>query len=437
MTRIQMFVTNGVTHDARVLREAEALAEAGKPVEIVGTRDPGTLAGERRGEVAIVRLDRDPLPARLVRRAIAARTNPRSSPAAPHDLSDAAQGSVVTPAMLSAGWRPKRQAVRLALSIHLTLAWLSYARAALRVARRAAADVLVAHDLDTLPVAALAARRSGARLVYDSHELFLEHETEPPRSKLTRAVQRAVERRLVRRADRVITVNGSIAEELARRYGIPRPRVVRNVPAWTTDGEDPVDLHERLGLPPGMRIAIYLGGLAAGRGLEQLASSAAELPGVAIVFLGPAPPQFWETLHRIAAASGAGDRVKLLPPVPAADVTRWAAGADVGVVPYRNTCMNNYLSLPNKLFEYLAAGLPVVTSGFPELRRVVTEHGIGTTFDPEDPIDIARAVRDVVSDRRRLDELRAAAARAAAELSWEREKGVFLEVFEELAREPA
>ena len=368
-----------------------------------------------------------------MRRAIAALTGPGSR----GEVSTASQGTVLSPAVLSAGRHPVQQALRLLLSVHLTLTWLKYARAALRTARTSHADVVVAHDLDTLPVAARAAGRSGARLVYDSHELFLEQATEPPRSTLTRRLQRAFERRLIRRADQVITVNRSIAAELAGRYGIARPAVVRNLPAWAQGHEAPVDLRKQLGLPGHMPIAIYVGGLSSGRGLEQLAASAGELPGVAIVFLGPASPEFSERLHGIAAATGASERVKLLSPVPAREVTRWAAGADVGVVPYRNTCMNNYLSLPNKLFEYLAAGLPVVASNFPELRRVVTEHGIGDTCDPDDPSDIARAVRGVVSNPRRLEQLGSAATRAAAELTWDREKMVFLQVFDEIAHEPA
>ena len=430
MSRVQMFVTNPVTHDARVLREAEALTEAGHEVQVVGAREQGTAARDRRDGVDIVRVDRDPLPSKLVRRTLARRRSCGSPAHGPDPL-------IATPALLAAGGRTRRGAIRAALGTHLTLAWLAYARSALAEVRDSRPDVVVAHDLDTLPVGLVAARRAGARLLYDSHELFVEHESEPPRAQVTRRVQRAVEGPLIRRADRVITVSGSIADELARRYGIARPGVVRNLPAWSGSSGPPVDLRERVALDSVTRIAIYVGGLAPGRGLEQLAASAAELPGVGIVFLGTGPPHFRETLRRIAGEAGATERVRVSGPVPAAEVTRWAAGADVGVVPYPNTCLNNYLSLPNKLFEYLAAGLPVVASDFPELRQVVAGHDVGATCDPEDPTDIARAVRDVVGSGARLDELRTAAARAAAEFSWAREKEVLLRVFEELAPETA
>ena len=86
------------------------------------------------------------------------------------------------------------------------------------------------------------------------------------------------------------------------------------------------------------------------------------------------------------------DRVVLAPPVPTGEVVRWAAGADVGLALIQNVSLSYFLSLPNKLFEYVAAGLPVVASDFPDLRRVVEERGLGTVCRPDDPAAIARAI---------------------------------------------
>jgi glycosyltransferase involved in cell wall biosynthesis len=292
--------------------------------------------------------------------------------------------------------------------------------------------VVVAHDLDTLPIAAAVARLSGARLLYDSHELYVEHESEPRRARSTRRVQRMVEARLIRRADVVITVNVSIAEELERRYSIPRPTVVMNVPAAAPANAPTIDLRAEIGVPDSMPIAVYVGGLGPGRGLEQLIASAAHLPDVALVVLGPGAPHYRAQLAALAGAAGASERVFMLTAVTGAEVSRWVAGADVGVVPYRSTCLNNYLALPNKLFEYLSAGLPVVTSDFPELRRIVLEHGVGATFDPEDPADIARAVRIVLPPASGSTEMRAAARAAGRLFTWEREREHLLSAFEQL-----
>jgi glycosyltransferase involved in cell wall biosynthesis len=397
MARVCMFVASPLRHDVRVEKEAAALAEAGYEVRIIATHHPELPAREQRAGATVVRVDEDPLPARVAR-AVLRRGGRSTDP-----------GAVITrEAVERTGVRARVLAA--ALRVHLRLAWRRYQRLALRAAEPAA--LWVAHDLETLPVALRARERMGGKVLYDSHELFVD-------SSLARGERERwmrLERRLIGRADAVVTVSGAIARELAERYGIAEPSLLLNAPP-APHGE-PVDLRAAHEIPAGARVVLYLGGLQQHRGLEQLIAAAALRDGVVLVLLGPGTPSYRAELERAAAAAGVADRVRFAPPVDPADIARHAAGADVGVSVIQNRFLSYYYALPNKLFDYLHAGLPVVVSDFPEMRALVERHDVGAVCDPADPASIADAIDRVAGDAA----LRANARAAAPLYTWERER---------------
>jgi glycogen(starch) synthase len=418
--RVCMFVHNALLHDSRVEREAAALAAAGYDVRVVAARGAGTPARERRDGFDVERVDSDPTPTRAVRRALAARGR---------------GGDIGTVAAPLHGGRAgiRGAAERLALRAHLAAELARYLRRAAAAGGTAPAQVWMGHDLDALPAAWLARRRHGGRLLYDSHELFSERIAV---SSAARPFWRAIERWLAPRADAVVTVGDGVAAELARRYRMPSPTVVRNLPASApADPADRSPLRAALGLAADARIALYLGGLQPGRGLEILVDVAARLAvGDVVVLMGPGHPDYVAALRERAARAGAAERLVLAPAVPTEDVVRWAAGADVGLALIQNVSLSYFLSLPNKLFEYVAAGLPVVASDFPELRGVVEGRGLGAVCAPDDPDAIARAIAWTLDDPDRHERLRAAARAAAAELTWDAESRVLVELVDRLAR---
>jgi glycosyltransferase involved in cell wall biosynthesis len=417
--RVCMFVLNPLTHDTRVERQAATLAAAGYEVRIVAAARQGLVTTERRAGATVVRVDEDPLPTKLVRALIGWR---RGGPAA-------APGSVITRERAEAAGVGARLA-RLVLAIHLSLVWRKYRRTAYRAARDERADIWIAHDLDTLPVALRSRRRLGGRVLYDSHELFID-------SSLARGRRRAwarLEGRLIGRADAAATVSPSIADVLASRYRIQRPHVILNVPeASVPDLAEPVDLAAEASLPADTRIAIYVGGIQQDRGLEELIEAAGRREDVAVVMLGPGTATYRAHLTSLANAIGVSDRVRLLEPVAPPAIARWAGGADIGVSPVQRTYLSYYYSLPNKLFDYLRAGLPVVVSDFPDMRALVQGHDVGVTCDPSSPSDIAAAIGSVIADASRYEEMRANARRVSEQYTWEREGAKLLRIVSELS----
>jgi len=263
------------------------------------------------------------------------------------------------------------------------------------------ADVVHANDLDTLPAAWLLARGFRARLVYDAHELYSDFESSPPR--LYSAVARALEGALGRRAEAVVTVTDEIAEELTRRFRLPRrPDVVLNCPEV-----DPVEPTIHSTDEP-LR-AVYQAAVGHTRDLSELMEAARLAPSVEL------------TLRVLGA-----DRAELqaeaakLPrppiveePVPPAGIIAALRDHHVGLVIDRPLGLSNELTLPNKAFEYMMAGLALVVPRVRALVRLVEENGIGLAFDPGDPADLARALEELAADRARLDRYRTRARELA------------------------
>ena len=271
-----------------------------------------------------------------------------------------------------------------------------------RLARRLASlrpSVLHAHDSNALVSVALAASWRRIPFVYDAHDLWLGR---PRRERsrlyfaLSQAWYRFVQRLMIPRAAAVLTVSPPIVGHLRRHYHLGDVHLVANYP----DAGGPVERRELRDLPggeaidPDLPVVLYLGGLMDARGIDGLIEAMADVPGAQLVTLGEGPAL--DELRALAADAGA--RVTFLPPVPPALVNSYAASASVGVSPYVPEGLNNRYSLPNKLFHYMAAGIPVVASDFPQVREIVRGSRAGVTVDTTRPGSIARGIREVLAD---------------------------------------
>ena len=266
-------------------------------------------------------------------------------------------------------------------------------------------DVVHANDLDTLPAAWLLARRR-ARLVYDAHELYTAFEADPPR--VYGAAAGRLERVLAGRAGAVVTVNEPLAEELRTRLRLRRaPLVVLNAPEWD-EREPAAAAHDR------PLEAVYQGAFGPGRAFDDLLEALALAPNarltVRVVHADP------EALRReVARHGGLGERVVVADPVPPHEVVSGLRGFDVGLVFDRPVTRNTELSLPNKVFDYLMAGLAVVVPAMPALAALVEEGGVGVTFEPGRPGALAERLEELAADRERLAAMRARARTLARE----------------------
>jgi glycosyltransferase involved in cell wall biosynthesis len=298
---------------------------------------------------------------------------------------------------------------------------------------RTRADIYHADDITALPACYLAARLRRKPLVYESHELPLVDQR-TTRQPIIHAVSVWLLRRMLPRCSAIIIVSPPLVEEMQRRYGGPRAVVIRSVPkhqvAPTSDR-----LHQELGLGPATRIALYQGYVQPNRGLDLLVRAAKHLaPDTVIAIMGDGPSK--PMLERLIADEGVGDRVRLLPAAPYAELLTWTASATIGlnVLP-PDYSPSIYYCLPNKLFEYMMAGLPVLTSPLPAVVDVLRQYDAGQVVDTLKPAAVAQAINVMLADTEALTRMRANALAATREtLNWEVESQRLVSLYEQIER---
>ncbi|MGN6334387.1 MAG: glycosyltransferase [Motilibacteraceae bacterium] len=407
-----MIVRSDVAHDARVVREAEALRDDGHAVRIIGKDVPENWV---RPDGIVV----DSVGARSA----FGRSAPRGRPLPPH--------------LAAARWA--------LLPRHNASVWASFLAAAEHRADELAAgsahgssgqgaaagsgfDVVHAHDFPVLPLATRLARRHGARLVYDAHEWWSGRLRAGRPTPVADARERRVERDLAARADAVLTVSPGIVERFAEA-GVPGVHLVRNT--------FPARAHGPVGSPPAG--VVYAGRLGPGRDLETVLAAARRVPGLPLTLVGPADQGWLGALEHAGRQNEGGDGgqgglppgARVLPHVAPDDVDALLQQAGVSLVTLEDSCENHRLALPNKLFQAARAGVPVVAADLPEIRRLVQGHHLGVLYRPGDVSSLVEALTEV---RARHAELVASTAAAAPLLGWETDATTLREVYRALPR---
>ena len=284
-------------------------------------------------------------------------------------------------------------------------------------------SLFVSNDLDTLLPNYLVARLRGKQLVYDTHEFYTEVPELVARPRV-RAVWLAIERWIFPKLRNVMTVNRSIAEAYAERYA-KRPgeaiAVVRNIPMKRELGPQPT--RAELGLPEGVKLLVMQGaGINVDRGAEEAVLAMKELSGHLLLVIGGGDA--WPVLERMVAEHGLQERVRLLGKMPYEGMMDFTRHAHVGLTLDKDTNLNYRFSLPNKLFDYLHAGVPVLATDLPEVAAIVREYDCGLVIYRPDPAIIAVAVQKMTADLHQHEALRQRAIFAARSLDGEREKEV-------------
>jgi glycosyltransferase involved in cell wall biosynthesis len=290
--------------------------------------------------------------------------------------------------------------------------------------------VVHCNDLDTLLAGVLAKRHFGCGVVYDAHEFW--PVMDAACTWIDRIFFSALERYLIRRIDAAVTVNPLLAELMRDTYRLPRVYSVPNVEPWV-ENRPRLPARSPMAKLAGGRVKfLFQGRFTKARGIEEIIAAWPQVDGgkAALFLRGPDNP--WRQ-----AAIELADRLRVLDrsvyfldAVREAELVAAATEADVGVIPYLPIAINERLACPNKLSQYLHAGLMILTNDLPYVRSVVADAHAGSWYDSAEPSTFAAAVDRIAADRELVETCRRnALAFAKTNFNWQRHGGVFLNLY--------
>src|SRR5262245_6295784 len=437
--RATLMLPSSGAFDSRAWRIASALAARGHVVTVLARSELGLP--DREDHPAGYRVVRVPVSAeaglpgplrqaaRRVRRRRGARAAATAAAVPELDTGQASSGGGLAGrvrAVFAAAWR---------------LAAIALTVRSQRLATRPVAppaDLVHAMAYMGIPIGLDLGRRDGAPVVYDARDIYVHARNIARLPGPARRLFGLVERRWARQANRARTVNRPYADVMVKRFGPPLAAIVMNCSyRRQPPAERPRRFHDALALSPNARVVLYHGGLAPNRGIEQLIAALEQLAGnvhLCLLGYGPLEAAFADEARREVHRG----RLHVLPAVAPAELLDWVESADIVAMPIQPSTLNHRLTTPNKLFEAMAAGVPVVASDLPGMAPIVAETGCGVVCDPTDPAAIADAIRSIFAlpPQEREAMRRRALEAAAGPYSWEAQVEVLLAEYCRLTGKP-
>lgn len=287
--------------------------------------------------------------------------------------------------------------------------------------------ILVANDLDTLLPNFLVSKLKRIPLVYDSHEYFTgvpEIQNRP----FVKWVWTTIEKSIFPRLEHIITVSDSIADQYEKQYGI-RPTVVRNC----AKRSEHIKSYNRseIGVPEDFLLLILQGGgINIDRGGEELIEAVSRLEKVFLIIAGSG--DVIGLLKEKAIELNSFDRIRFISKLPWEEMMRYTKSSDAGLSLDKDTNLNYHFSLPNKLFDYISAGIPVIAGNLPEVKKIIDENSCGICIPAVTPDEIGKAITRLRDDRILLNNMRLNSVSASESLNWDLESSKVKNFYEEL-----
>lgn len=284
-------------------------------------------------------------------------------------------------------------------------------------------DIATANDLDTLPAVFCAARLKRKKMVYDSHELFTEV-PELQHRRRTKAIWQHIEQLFVPRLTVATTVCQSIAQYYRAKYSVDF-QVVRNVPELVSvlpsSAHIPVNKQQQ-------HYILYQGTFNVDRGLEQLIEAMQWIDNACLILVGYGPLD--NKLRQLAEQLLPANKYWFVGRVSPDQLLQYTQLATIGCSLELDSGLNYRFALPNKMFDYIHAQIPVLVSNLPEMKQLVEEFGVGKVLHQTSPQAIAEAITALLANKEQLQTFRNNCAQARQHLSWQRESEIVMEIYQ-------
>lgn len=369
MKKVVMMVTNPCTNDARVLKEGSGLSKEGYDILILATKEKNNEALTKKNGITIRRIERK--------------------------------------------FKPNTLLGKLYFSFRFTSA-----------AIKEKGDIYHAHDLSTLLECYIASILNNSRIIYDSHELYLNSYEEEC---LSKRVYGIIESRIINRVNNIVTVNDFIAQELMQRYNLShKPIVVMNAPCLKSIGNSTINIEPNFN---DKKIILYQGVMQKGRGLFQLIESMEYLSDkYQLLMVGDGPLK--QELESVAMEKCLNVHFTGL--IPLDDLSSYTKLADLGIILFENESKNNFYASPNKLFEYIHANVPILAPDYPFIRQIITKYEIGALIDEITPKNVAYSISSIFENQGKYNSMKYNTHLAKKDLNWEIEMEKLVDLYENI-----
>ncbi|MGB5156416.1 glycosyltransferase [Desulfobacterium sp. N47] len=302
-------------------------------------------------------------------------------------------------------------------------------------------DIYHCHDFETLEIGYRVKKILPIKIAYDAHELWLENRNYLSTNfilsllrKCLKQVNILKERIWIKDVDLVITVNQSLAQYLSDFYNIKKPVILRNLPDQIKITNNGNKFRQELNIHENTNIVLYQGALLSGRGIENLIKAFENINNNTIlVFMGYGA--LYDYVKNISQLIEFNDKIFLKDAVSPSDLLGYTCGADLGVSLIENTCKSYYYSSPNKVWEYIAAGVPILVSDFPEMRQSAIDEQMGYTVDPASPEDISKKINSIFDKKNYSDYLMRknnCIEKTISQYNWEKEKEILISAYQSM-----
>jgi glycosyltransferase involved in cell wall biosynthesis len=305
---------------------------------------------------------------------------------------------------------------------------------------REKAGIYLGNDLDVMPATILLARLKKKPLVYDSHEYFLEM-AGFDRKPLRRSIWKFIEVRVFSHLKYMYTVSDSIRNLYRKNYH-KKLFVVRNLPLKNPVEPDMTPAEKDwlasidLKIPKNKNLLIFQGaGINESRGAEELVCSMLFLDVTHFHLLIIGGGDVFGKLEKIIIENQLSEKITLVPKVPFAVLGHFTRKAQLGISIDKPFVLNHKYSLPNKLFEYLHAGVPVLASRLVEQEKIISQYDVGAFIEDHHPENMAKKIKEIFGDPETLARWKQNTYKVREELNWENESKIVLDIFKQVEKD--
>ncbi len=306
------------------------------------------------------------------------------------------------------------------------LFYLKFSFLLLRTLLKNKAGYYFAEDIYTLPFVYFIGKIRKAKIIYDCRELYPFLAGLRNRKVIQWLIKR-IENFFITKVDNILTTGEMDSQFLNDYYGITNTIVLRNLPVYKANIHR-IDLHKKFQIPGEKRIILYQGVLSEGRGIELILNALKILPDYAFVILGEGA--FKEKFIGLSKKLNLSNRIYFGGMITQEKLLNYTAGADLGIALIENISKSYYYALPNKLFEYIMAGIPVIVSALPQMKNIIETYDVGKIVVDLQPENIANIIDSFLQNKSEVEKTKKNCNAAAKNLNWEKEFNiVFPELF--------